>query len=166
MKQNDLQTNQESIASVEVAGWAHRQLEKSGINSIYHAIFTKTSNPVAFGKLALVVLSITIMSAFSNEALAQCSYVLTDTNNVTTTTVIPCDFPVLMDTGNPATDLATYNAAKTTWLSVNPGMDMVLDVPNTSKTFHIDISNSTFQGFGQGKQTAILADPYYYHVIP
>ena len=142
----------------------HRQ--KSADNSLKQIRFSYLTNPLSFLKITLVVLVLTMASAFSNEALAQCSYVLIDTNNVTTTTVIPCDFPVYINTGNLNADLATYNAAKTAWLAINPGMDMVFDVPNAFKNFHINIKSSVFQGFSQVKKNLILAEPSYYQITP
>ena len=98
-----------------------------------------------------------------NIANAQCSIVGTNTNNISVTISISCDFPVLVDTGNQEVDAANYAIEKEAWIENHQqDYDAIISLSDA----HFEIHQSDLAAMTAGKQTAILANPGQYHIIP
>jgi hypothetical protein len=98
-----------------------------------------------------------------NDASLECNYV----TNYTTKTAIPCDFPVFIDTGNPAEDKSTFQSAVSQWNSSNPTLTAVSAMPEpvANGTF-IEIPEAEFELYATSRQAAVLRISYYYIITP
>jgi hypothetical protein len=111
---------------------------------------------------------LTLLICFAGNKLnAQCKYSVVTLGNDTTTYTIPCDFPVMANTGDAAADLNTFIAAFQTWnqsiASLN-GLTLPTLATTGIKTVFFTISSGDFNLFTDEKKNALKVYPQLYHI--
>ena len=111
----------------------------------------------------LIFSTLFFLSFNISNSNAQCAIVGINASSATVTITISCDFPVFINTGNPEADDATYTAEKNTWIANHQeDYDAILSLTDS----YYEIHQSDLDAMSSAKQTAILASPDRYHVIP
>ena len=97
-----------------------------------------------------------------NKAGAQCAVVSEDASGNKTAMEVSCDFPVLLDTGNPSADEDLYAQEKTTWSNNNPkGYDLWISAGNN----YFELHKADVAAMPVERQKAIVQNPNLYHII-
>ena len=113
----------------------------------------------------LALLFFLLLLSGGNEAFSQCSYVTTNEQGVKITSNIPCDFPVLMNTGFSSQDTLAYQNAAAQWNNLHPTLTAVSVLPEPVATgTYIEVPSSVFISFTIDRQAAMKLIPYYYKV--
>jgi hypothetical protein len=113
--------------------------------------------------LASLTLLLSIVGG--REAFSQCSYISKNKLGPGSAVNIPCDFPVLITTGDLAQDTLTYKSAAIEWNNSHPTLPFVSVLPQPVATGNfIEIPASIFRSFTSDKQTALRKAPYYYKI--
>ena len=101
-----------------------------------------------------------VLLSIQNKANAQTTLVSTDASGVVTNHAVTSDFPVFISTGNPSADDATFQAAKSAWLTANQLISSVW-----TPSSYIEIHQADYDAMPGNKQVAISGNTFY-HIIP
>lgn len=116
-------------------------------------------------KISILALLVLLLLIAGGKAYSQCSYVSTNEQGVATKFDIPCDFPVLISTGNPVQDTLTYKSAAIEWNNSHATLTFLSVLPGPVATQNlIEIPASIFISFSPDRQASIKRTPYYYKV--
>jgi hypothetical protein len=110
----------------------------------------------------LVLLMMSVLS--TTTAFADCTYVSIEKGKATKT-VIPSDFPVLINTGNPAADQESFNNALAEWRLQHPDLASLDMTPSQSSGRFIQIPKNELDSFSPEKRDAIQATGGFYQII-
>jgi hypothetical protein len=98
---------------------------------------------------------------------AQCKYSVVNLGNDTTTYTVPCDFPVMANTGDATADLNAFITAFQAWnqtiTSLN-GLTLPTVATTGIKSVFFTISGADYALFTDDKKNALKAYPQLYQI--
>lgn len=119
-------------------------------------------------KLWLLVFIINCLFLFSVNSNAQCKYVAINLNSDTSIYNIPCDFPIIENTGNINSDNYNYVIPFSNWSRNAASLNEVY-IPTLVDTYiskvYFEISTITFNQFGEVRKNKILASSQLYKIL-
>lgn len=119
-------------------------------------------------KLWLLVFIINCLFLFSVNSNAQCKYVAINLNSDTSIYNIPCDFPIIENTGNINSDNYNYVIPFSNWSRNAASLNGVY-IPTLVDTYiskvYFEISTITFNQFDEVRKNKILASPQLYKIL-
>jgi hypothetical protein len=115
----------------------------------------------------LAVLAFLTCIILSTQVSAQCSLVAIDgDNNIVSTSVISCDFPVYVSTGNPDTDREDFAAQELNYVTNHaPDRRAFAEAVVNAGSYYIEIHQADFDAMSEGRKNAIQADSNRYHIV-
>lgn len=96
-------------------------------------------------------------------ASGQCTYVQKISDNDSINTVLPANFPMFDNTGNPQKDNEKFQNEKDKWMLENPNFTVVSFGLNWENSY-ILIPKDIFQSFDKLKQEIIVRNTKIYHL--
>lgn len=120
-----------------------------------------------FKLISAKVFLLCLLLAFgSSKAFSQCNYVTTE-NGKETKLSIPCDFPVMINTGNYQNDKSAFDTKLTLWKNLHPSVkvdsDIFLPKSDPNNTF-IEIPLINFNSFLEDEKKMMIQQFYFYKI--
>ncbi|MEN9686975.1 MAG: hypothetical protein RLZZ28_2761 [Bacteroidota bacterium] len=120
-------------------------------------------------RLSLVIAITFAFCFFANDSWSQCKYYVVSQKGDTTVFSIPCNFPAKANTGDAASDQASFVTAFLDWNRTVPELQSnILPIPGFSgvKTVYFEINGSDFNQFSEDRKNALAVYPALYIIIP
>jgi hypothetical protein len=101
------------------------------------------------------------------NSFAQCNLVAIDSDgNIMNTSVISCDFPVYVSTGNAEVDDQDFAAQEANYVNNHAGDRRTFaEAIINAGAYYIEIHQADFDAMGEGRKNAIQANPNRFHII-
>jgi hypothetical protein len=118
-----------------------------------------------FIPIVALVFSAALFSA--TGVSGQCNLVAIETDgNIVSSSVISCDFPVYVNTGDTENDRLNFAAEEASYVSnhANDRRTFAEAILNAG-AYYIEIHQSDFDVMSEGRKSAILENPSRFHII-